>query len=230
MTMTERELLRLHIEAVWGVGIPPLDSDIIELTAVIPLPPWLLYHAHLSQGQITIWRPGIAPEQRADLLQRAYRAGTAYDAAIGMRREVVLWFLDSPHLPDTQPQHTARLLTADDATLLEAFEAGSASYFLSSSCAPCIGVIVDGQLVSVAHSSRRTAQACELGINTAPDARHRGYATIAVRAWTQAIQQEGLTPIYSAFAHNTASLRLAAATGYVRVSESVYGPVGEAHA
>ena len=134
--------------------------------------------------------------------------------------------------PDTlsiADQHSARLLTTDDIVLLEAFEAGSASYYLNPSCAPCIGVIVDGRLVSVAHSSRRTTAACELGINTVPGARRQGYATAATRAWTQAIQQEGLTPIYSAFAYNTASLRLAATVGYVQVSASVYGPVSDTH-
>jgi RimJ/RimL family protein N-acetyltransferase len=90
-------------------------------------------------------------------------------------------------------------------------------------------VIVDGRLLSVAHSSRRTAAACELGINTVSDARRQGNATAATFAWTRAIQQEGLTPIYSAFAYNTASLRLAATVGYMRVSASVYGPASDSH-
>lgn len=225
--MTSRELLRLHIEAVWDISIPPLDGARIELTDTTPLPPWTLYQADLAQGeQITIWRPSVTPGERADLLQRAHTADVAFDAAIGMRREVVLRFPDTLSIAD---QHSARLLTADDTSLLEAFEAGSASYYLNPACAPCIGVIADGRLVTVAHSSRRTAAACELGINTVTEARRKGYATAATRAWTRAIQQEGLAPIYSAFAHNTASLRLAAAVGYAQVSASVYGPVGNAH-
>jgi hypothetical protein len=150
-----------------------------------------------------------------------------FDAAIGMRREVVLRIPDDT--PNIAAKHNVRLLTADDAALLEAFEAGSASYYLNPACASCIGVIIDGRLVSVAHSSRRTAAACELGINTLSEARRQGYAAAATRAWTLAIQQEGLTPIYSAFAHNSASLRLAATVGYVQVSASVYGPVGDSH-
>jgi RimJ/RimL family protein N-acetyltransferase len=225
--MTDREFLRLHIEAVWGISIPPLEGDTVELTDTTPLPPWTLYQADLSQGErITIWRPGVTPGERADLLQRAQSAYVVFDAAVGMRREVVLRFSETPSIV---AQHSARLLTADDAALLEAFEAGSATYFLSRSHAPCIGVIADGRLVGVAHSSRRTAAACELGINTVTEARRQGYALAATRAWTLAIQQEGLTPIYSAFAHNTASLRLAAAVGYIQVSASVYGPVSETH-
>ncbi|HEX5548958.1 MAG TPA: GNAT family N-acetyltransferase [Ktedonobacterales bacterium] len=225
--MTDRELLRLHIEAVWGISIPTLDGAGVELTDTTPLPPWSLYQTTLAQGeQITIWRPGVASDERADFLQRARIAGSAFDPAVGMRREIVLRFRDTPTLA---AQPSARLLTADDTALLEAFEAGSAAYYLNLACAPCIGVIANGRLVTVAHSSRRTAAACELGINTLPEARHQGYAAAATRAWTHAIQQEALTPIYSAFAHNTASLRLAAAAGYVQVSASVYGPVSETY-
>ncbi len=179
---------------------------------------------------VTLWRPDVAPERRADLLERAQRAGAAYDPALGMRREVVLrppdaLAVDQPALP-TPPQATVRALSPDDAPLLEAFEAGSAPYFLDREHAPCIGVIADERLASVAHSSRRTAAACEMGINTAPDARRRGCATAATIAWTQAIRQEGLLPIYSAFAYNSASLRLAAKAGYTSRIKGVYGPIG----
>jgi len=68
--------------------------------------------------------------------------------------------------------------------------------------------------MSLAHSSRRTKEACELGIDTLPEARRRGYALAATILWTRAVIQEGLVPLYSALAENTASLRLAAAAGY----------------
>ena len=57
-------------------------------------------------------------------------------------------------------------------------------------------------------------EACELGIDTLPEARHQGYALAATILWTQAVLQERLVPIYSADAFNTASLRLADAAGY----------------
>ena len=219
--MTDRELLRIHIEAVWGISIPPLDGTSIELSDALLQPPWSLYHAHLAQGEVTIWRPDVSAEEQADLLRRTQNAGE-------MRREIVLRFSGIPDELSMQSQQPARLLTAADTALLEGFEAGSAEYFLDPHRAPCIGVVVASRLVCAAHSSRRTRDACELGINTIPGARRLGYATTAVRAWTQAILGEGLTPIYSAFAENVASLRLAAASGYQEVSSSVYGPVTEA--
>jgi RimJ/RimL family protein N-acetyltransferase len=57
-------------------------------------------------------------------------------------------------------------------------------------------------------------EACELGIDTLPEARRRGYALAATIVWTRAVMQEGLVPLYSALAENTASLRLAAVAGY----------------
>lgn len=228
IAISDRAFLRLHIEAVWEISIPPLDSMTVELSTANPLPPWSLYRAGLADGQVTIWRPGVSAEERADLLERARSAGPDFDPALGMRREVALRLSATPSAPSAHPQHSARLLTASDAPLLEAFEPDSADYFLDPMHAPCFGVIVAGRLVSVAHSSRRTPDACELGINTAPDARRQGYATTAVRAWTDTILRERLIPIYSAFAHNSASLRLAAASGYIQVSAGVYGPIPQA--
>ncbi|HET9110882.1 MAG TPA: GNAT family N-acetyltransferase [Ktedonobacterales bacterium] len=223
--MTDRELLRLHLEAVWETTIPPLEGAQVELPFSESLPPWLVYWARLTDDEVTLWHPEVSPVLRADLLERARRTEATYDPALGMRREVVLRLSSAP--PDAQRSSlpATRHLTAEDALLLDAFEADTARYFLDPSHAPCIGVIADGRLASVAHSSRRTSAACELGINTLPEARRRGYALAATIAWTHAIREEGLTPIYSAFAHNAASLRLAAAAGYTPVADGVYGPM-----
>jgi hypothetical protein len=225
--LSDRELLRLHIEAVWSTSLPPFDNTSVELSSVAKLPLWTLYLARLADDQVAIWRPDVALAQRDDLLDRASRAGVVYDASNGMRREVVLRHSGKLDTRGTASTPAARLLTMGDAALVEEFEAGSAAYFLDPLHAPCLGVVVDGHLVSVAHSSARTVAARELGINTLLEARQHGYAKAATSAWTDAVQREGLTPIYSAFAHNAASLRLAAACGYIRVSESVYVPVAD---
>ncbi len=139
-----------------------------------------------------------------------------------MRREVVF---AAPESATHEHGLRARELGEDDAARVEAFEAGSATYFLSPRTSPCVGVVVDGRLVSVAHSSRQTTDAYELGVDTLPDVRRRGYAADTVAHWTELVRQRGLTPIYSAFAWNEASLRLAQSVGYTRRIESVYGPV-----
>lgn len=221
--MTDRELLRLHVEAVWGITLPPLDASLDTFTVSAGEPPWSLYVATLANGsQVVIWRADTPAERRSALLAQAQSAGLIWDEAHAMRREVIF---SAPDVSAHEHRQHARELGEDDAELVDAFETGSASYFLNSNTAPCVGVFIDGRLVSIAHSSRQTAEAYELGVNTSPDARRRGYAADAVTRWTALVRQRGFTPIYSAFAWNAASLRLAQSVGYTRRIESVYGPV-----
>jgi predicted GNAT family acetyltransferase len=225
--MTERELLRLHIEAVWNLTLPTLEAALSDFVLPQSSPPWSLYLGTFAQEQVALWHPEVVPEQRRQYLEDARNAGVVWDQAVRMRREIIF------HSPLISPQQQAearqraRVLGADDADLINAFEAESASYFLDPSKAPCIGVVVDGRLVSIAHSARQTPAACELGINTLPEVRRRGHARAATILWTALVQQQGLVPIYSAFAWNTASLLLAQSIGYVPRIEGVYGPVPE---
>ena len=111
-------------------------------------------------------------------------------------------------------QHIARLLTPDDQAVVELFDPGDSEYYFHPARRPLIGVFVAGRLLSLAHSSRRTAQACELGIETLPAARRKGYALAATLLWAAEVTQEALVPFYSASAENTASLGVASAAGY----------------
>ena len=225
--MTDREFLRLHLEAVWGVSLPTLAGADVELLADGAQPPWSLYRACLAGGDaVAVWRAGVTPAERADLLQRAGAAGLRWERDLQMRREVALRLAGSASHTPVSP--AARLLTNADVALVEAFEVGSAPYFLAAEQAPCYGMVADGLLVSIAHSSRRTAVACELGVETLPAVRRHGYALAVTTAWSAAILREGLTPIYSALAANTASLGLAAKAGYWLVAEGVCGPVEDA--
>jgi len=226
--MTERELLRLHIEAVWSLTLPAIDESASELVLAQPFPPWSLYLGTFAQEEVALWRPDVTPEQRLLSLENARKAGDVWEQALEMRREVVFLY------PLIHPEHrakaqqVARLLTVEDIALLDAFEPEGAPHMLDPRKAPYIGVVLDGRLLSIAHSARQTLSACELGIDTLPEARRRGYAAAAVTLWTAIVQQQGLVPIYSAFAWNTASLQLARATGYTSHIDGVYGPVPEA--
>jgi RimJ/RimL family protein N-acetyltransferase len=144
-----------------------------------------------------------------------------------MRREVAFRTPVVSLEQQARARQSARVLDSADSALIEAFEPGSSSYFLHFFHTPCIGVVIADRLVSVAHSSRRTPRACELGINTLEGERRHGYAKAATTLWTALVEQQGLVPIYSAFAWNTASLRLAEAVGYTPAINGVYGPVPE---
>ena len=228
--MNDRDLLRLHLEAVWNITLPELRRAASDINITAGAVPWSVYLASSSRSRLAIWRPDIAPGERPQLLEVAQAAGPVWDETLKMRREVVFHYPYSRTLSRwlRQAAQLARGLIADDARLVDAYESDSASSFLDREHAPCIGVVVDGRLMSIAHSSRRTAAACELGINTVAEARRRGYAAAATVLWTAAVQDLGLVPIYSAFAWNTPSLHLATSVGYRPRIDGVYGPMAEA--
>jgi GNAT acetyltransferase-like protein len=217
MLSSDRILLRLHIEAVWGVQLPPLEQDELELLSTSRVPSWKLCAADIAEGRVCIWRCGVALAEREVVLARV--AGIqVLPASVapppGMSREVAFHLAAAPSIDVVTAQRLARVLTPSDYALVEAFDPDFLPDLLQPACHPFVGVIIEERLLSLAHSSRRTAEACELGINTLPEARRQGYALAATVAWSVAIAQEGLTPLYSALAENTASLNLAVAAGY----------------
>lgn len=223
MTLTDREMLRLHVEAVWGVKLPQLVGEEAELLPESVQPDWRLYAAELAEGSVLIWRSGVGSEERAALLARLPQAWSLPEEdlqAAGVEREVAFRLSDEPEINLAEARRLARKLTRDDYELLEIFWPGEAEAVLRAE-QPLLGVIVEGTLLSLAHSSRRTAEACELGIDTLREARRKGYALAATVAWSAAILEEGLTPIYSAHSWNNASLRLAVASGYREFARGV---------
>ena len=217
MGSTPRVLLRLHIEAVWGVQLPPITQNTVELLREGIQPPWKLYAAEMADEQVAIWRPDVAAPEREALFGRASEALTVSPTehvAPHISREVALHQVASPTMSVAAAHHVARLLTPDDQALVEIFDPGEVEYYFHPDRRPLIGVIVEGRLLSLAHSSRRTTEACELGIDTLPEARRKGYALAATLLWAASVVQEELVPFYSASADNTASLGLASAAGY----------------
>jgi hypothetical protein len=218
MLLTTPTLLRYHSEAVWGIQLPPLEQK-NDVTVLLrdALPAWRLCAAEIAGGRICIWRSDVEEAVRGELLARLDEALLLPSTSTlppGVSREVAFLLVAEPAIDLAAANRVARLLTPDDYALIETFETGIADAFLQPELGPLSGVAVDGLLFSLAHSSRRTREACELGIETLPEARRKGYALAATIVWSAAVMQEGLTPIYSAFAVNTPSLNLAVAAGY----------------
>jgi GNAT acetyltransferase len=232
MESTNRRLLRLHVEAVWGVQLPSLilHTHDFELLREGLQPSWKLFVADVSGvadgdditgDRVNIWRPDVDRMEREALLARANEAmvlSPTVATAPGISREVALHQTALPALDVATSRKIARPLTALDQPLLEAFYPDAANYFSQTTGhvaqRPLVGIVIEGRLLCLAHSSRRTSEACELGVDTLPEARRRGYSLAATVLWAEMVAQEGLVPLYSALAENTASLRLAAAAGY----------------
>jgi RimJ/RimL family protein N-acetyltransferase len=171
----------------------------------------------MDQDRVYIWRPDIDAAEREALRSQVDEAldfPPLRFSLPGISREFAHYLAAEPAMNFSTARSIARQVTEQDREILEAFQAQSGDDCLHPEKFPLIGVVIDGRLVSLAHSSRRTSEACELGIDTLPEARRKGYALAATIVWTRAILQEELVPLYSALAENNASLRLAERAGY----------------
>jgi RimJ/RimL family protein N-acetyltransferase len=74
---------------------------------------------------------------------------------------------------------------------------------------PLFARTVDGRAVAVCCSVRRTDMAHEVGVETAPSYRGRGYAAQVVTAWARAVRAMGRVPLYSTSWQNEASRAVA---------------------
>jgi predicted GNAT family acetyltransferase len=217
MLPDDRTLLRLHIEAVWNVSLPSLTQNHVDISTGGKLPPWLLYVAQLASEHIYIWHPGVDEAARQALVQQvelAFTLSIEEARARGIEREIAFKFTEQPAIDMERAQQLAHLITPDEYAQVESFEPGAAEYYFASERQPLCGVSMEGRLLSIAHSSRRTDEACELGLATLPEARRRGYAIAATLLWTRIILKERRIPFYSALAENAASLALAHEAGY----------------
>src|SRR5437763_4508385 len=146
MKATDKELLRLHIEAIWGVQLPPLEQQDIELLPQSTHPSWKLYVAELADARIHVWRPDVAAAERETMRLRVNEA-LAFPPAIAtmpkVNREVVLSLTASPGLDAKTARSIAHPLTSQDRPLIEAFQAGSSEYYLHQKKHPLIGVVLD---------------------------------------------------------------------------------------
>src|SRR5437660_895328 len=131
MQLSERTLLRLHVEAVWGVQLPAILQNDIALSHESKQPPWKLCAAAITGGHVTIWRADVREAEREALLVRAHEAlalpptvATARDIS----REVALHQVATPTMDMTTVQQLARPLTSHDRSLLRAFQPNSEEY------------------------------------------------------------------------------------------------------
>ena len=84
------------------------------------------------------------------------------------------------------------------------------------------GAVVDGELVSIAHTNAVTAEYGDVGVFTDDAWRGMGFATASASIVARGIQDLGRIPVWSAGEDNEASSRIATKLGFVEVSSRVY--------
>ncbi len=135
--------------------------------------------------------------------------------------------LERPAIP--WPHRAVRLLTPDDAPLLEAapreLRGGGlrllgARAMLAEGCVAA--AIVDGTVVATAQTSARSSRYADIGVHTLEPYRRQGLGVAAASLVAQAAQAEGLTPVWSTGEDNHASQRIAAKIGFGFVGRMTY--------
>ncbi|MBO6020125.1 MAG: GNAT family N-acetyltransferase [Clostridia bacterium] len=120
------------------------------------------------------------------------------------------------------PLPGGRLLTAEDE------KNNRTTFDLAETVADgrlCFGQIEGGRVVSVAvtHASpdeREPGGTLEIGVETIPEARRRGYAASSLAGLTGAILSAGLIPEYRCTCSNVASAKVARVAGYRQIGEA----------
>ena len=101
------------------------------------------------------------------------------------------------------------------------------TYDLRETCrAGCVGygIAENGKIVSLAvtHDAPPDTGTVEVGVETIPAARHRGYASACLRALARDLCARGLTVEYRCGKHNAASRRTALAASFRQVGRYYY--------
>ena len=115
-------MLRLHVEAVWGVRLPSAVPNDVELLPDSSQPSWKLCAADLASDRVYIWRPDVTTTEREALRLETGKALAfpPIGAALpGVHQEVALSLVASPRLDEATARNIARHLTEKDRSLVE---------------------------------------------------------------------------------------------------------------
>jgi len=85
-----------------------------------------------------------------------------------------------------------------------------------------VTLLAQGRPAALAFSSFRHDDLLELGIETLPDHRGKGYGRLACSALIDVALERGLTPVWACREANTASFRLAMTLGFVTLERRPY--------
>jgi len=125
------------------------------------------------------------------------------------------------------PNTVVRLLTLADAERLakapaEVQGSGYKTHQAMLTEGLVAAAVVEGDIVSIAHTYSQTALHTDIGVSTLEAWRGKGFATAAASLVAQQIQAGGKVPVWSCGEDNTASLRVAQKLGFTEVARRTY--------
>ncbi len=167
-------------------------------------------------------RPGMSAAEIANVLEHIFDRKTDWSVKYVFN-----------HMPVTSPE--ARVLEAEDYSEYEFFwrkchpgcsDTGWLREYFDEMVQNrmCIGVCADAMLASCTDAPGMPfmeEQAQEIGINTLPEYRKRGYAALACDRCVQELLAQHKAPLWSTAADNAPSRRLAEKAGFVEFADVV---------
>ena len=223
--MNDRELMRLHVEALFEHDA---EGRLVRGNEPSGAPAPRFFAGRTANGCVLRYRQDVDSGLRA-ALQDAFAAEdprqydldsptdlSRYEAILGRAAPVQrTWagpvFRFPPELRATTgvvpvTEQNAQLLQPHLEDWLPDVHPGR----------PMFVVTVNGHAAAVCCSVRETSMAHEAGVDTAPPFRGRGYAARVVTAWAKAVRDAGLVPLYSTSWQNAASQAVARKLGLIR--------------
>jgi RimJ/RimL family protein N-acetyltransferase len=162
------------------------------------------------------WETFSVPTHLANTLERTVTtlAGTGALNTL----EDVYHVLDGP-VPAMDLREDVRLLTDDDMLLT----AGMDQLEQNSAYKPIVAAgIVEGEIVSLAHTFAWSPLYVDIGVTTHEEFRNQGYATTAAAIVAGEVRKRGRTPVWSCGIHNEPSLRIVEKLGMRETSRRIY--------
>jgi GNAT superfamily N-acetyltransferase len=221
--------MRFHVEALFAHDA---QGDLVRVNEPDGAPAPRFFLGRTSEGDLCRFRHDVSPEMRRDL-EAAARSDKSraldavpnalpYEAILGRAAPVQRsWSGPAFSFPPELPATEGTTLVTDDNTHVHRphLEAWLNDVTL---CHPMIALIVDGHAVAVCASVRRTSEAHEAGVDTAPSYRGRGYAAQVVAAWARAVRDMGVVALYSTSWQNEASQAVACKLSLIHFGSDVH--------
>jgi hypothetical protein len=219
-TVISHHLLTTRACNAWCVGDVRQPRAIVVQAHAFPAEPTMFGESADDIARIIPfvrdWTTFCVPAAHARGLERPIANAVRTGALSTL--EDVYHVLDG-ELPDIEPNPDVRLLTADDAELLAGMPVHAE---IANDGAIIAAAILEGEVVSLAHTFAWSPLYVDIGVTTHEDWRNHGYATSAAFLVTREIRTRGRTPVWSCGSHNEPSLRVAARLGFRETSRRVY--------
>lgn len=209
------ELLLTQLD-VERIGVRDGDT-LVRLPGERPDGILRFYVAALSDAAHRFYRWDVSPAVRTELAALSIEQARSDRAAV--RRILArhapcdtIWSGVSYYFP----LHGVAAAAYPDVVALGPADAARIERFdpeLTSFGQPVYAVVRDGEIVSACVSTRETARAGEVWVQTAPGHRGRGYARQVTAAWGHALTQRGKIAFYSHAEDNAASAGVARSLG-----------------